>query len=327
MKNQEHEDAAKATIKAATNAATLLAATAMPMACVADASPATRTFLADTLEGFGFATSECAQLAALTAALDAGQPVLVVIGSSAGGIKACEMMELLAARDYDGKVLVLGPRNSPMVGAVRALGAKLGLAMLPLLATPFTAGTLRDAVAALVQAKQAPTPAVQTAEAVSARRPELMYQPKMDARTLALSGAAAVIAADRSSDGIAPSERVIARLADDWRSFHAQSGAVEIAVELPIACLRDPVSVATLCRQLPDQRAFEGLIIEIDAAAAVAELGLLKAIAKQLRFRNIAISIKNVRDEWLPLSKLNDFPFVELKIARELVAGCAHDRL
>src|SRR5436190_12339830 len=131
MKNQEHEDAAKATIKAATNAATLLAATAMPMACVADASHATRTFLADTLEGFGFATSECAQLTALNAALDAVPPDLVIIGSSAGGIEACEMMELLAARDYDGKVLVLGPRTSPMVGAVRALGAKLGLAMLP----------------------------------------------------------------------------------------------------------------------------------------------------------------------------------------------------
>ena len=76
MKNQEHEDAAKATIKAAieaaTSAGTLLAATAMPMACVADASHATRTFLADTLEGFGFATSECAQLTALNAALDAG---------------------------------------------------------------------------------------------------------------------------------------------------------------------------------------------------------------------------------------------------------------
>jgi len=64
MKNQEHDDAAKATIKsaieAATSAATLLAATAMPMACVADASHATRTFLADTLDSFGFATSECA---------------------------------------------------------------------------------------------------------------------------------------------------------------------------------------------------------------------------------------------------------------------------
>ena len=197
MKNQEREDAAKASIEAATTVATLRAATAMPMACVADASHATRTFIADTLEGFGFATSECAQLAALSAALDARPPDLVVIGSSAGGIEACEMMELLAAGDYDGKVLVFGPRTSPMVAAVQALGAKLGLAMLPLLATPCTAGTLRESVAALIEARKAPPPATQTTEAGSARRPVLMYQPKMDARTLALSGAAAVIAADR----------------------------------------------------------------------------------------------------------------------------------
>ena len=77
---------------------------------------------------------------------------------------------------------------------------------------------------------------------------------------------------------------------------------------------------------MPDHRAFAGLIIEINAAAAVRELGLVKAIAKQLRFRNIAISIKDVGEEWLPLSKLHDFPFVELKLDRRLVAGCAHDR-
>src|SRR4249920_333878 len=173
MKNQEHEDAAKATIKAAieasTSAATLLAATAMPMACVADASHATRTFLTDTLEGFGFATRECARLAALGAALDARAPDLVVIGSSAGGIEACEMMEMLAAKDYDGKVLVLGPRTSPMVAAVRALGKTLGLAMLPLLATPFSAGTLGDAVASLLHAKAAPAPAAVSAEAPGTR--------------------------------------------------------------------------------------------------------------------------------------------------------------
>jgi EAL domain-containing protein (putative c-di-GMP-specific phosphodiesterase class I) len=77
---------------------------------------------------------------------------------------------------------------------------------------------------------------------------------------------------------------------------------------------------------LPDHRGFAGLIIEINAAAAVRELDLVKAIAKQLRFRNIAISIKDVGDEWLPLSKLRDFPFVELKVDRQFVAGCAHDR-
>jgi EAL domain-containing protein (putative c-di-GMP-specific phosphodiesterase class I) len=33
-----------------------------------------------------------------------------------------------------------------------------------------------------------------------------------------------------------------------------------------------------------------------------------------------------VGDEWLPLSKLRDFPFVELKVDRRFVADCAHDR-
>ena len=112
MKNQEHEDAAKATIKAAieaaTNAATLLAATAMPMACVADASHATRTFLANTLEGFGFATSECAQLTALNAALDAGPPVLVVIGSSA--FKAVSCAHSLVAKPKPSSVSVRNVR-------------------------------------------------------------------------------------------------------------------------------------------------------------------------------------------------------------------------
>lgn len=328
MRNQENEDAAKA----ATKAATLRRPATMPHACVADARQPTRTFLAETLEGFGFAASECADVAELEAALNAGAPDLVVIGPSAGGIESCAMVEMLAAKDYDGKILVLGPRPSPMVAAVRALGKKLGLAVLPLLPTPFSAGMLRDSVESLVHAKAAPSAAAQTAEALSTRGPELWYQPKMDARTLALSGAEAVTAAHRfkpadNDPGFAVlSERILARVAEDWRRFHSQSGAVEIATELPIAFFRDPASVTKLCRQLPDHRAFAGLIIEINAAAAVGELGLLKAIAKQLRFRNIAISIKDVGDEWLPLSKLQDFPFVELKIDRQIVAGCAHDR-
>jgi len=334
MKNQESEDAAEAATKTAAAAAMLRRRTAMPVACVAEARAPTRTFLIETLEGFGFAACECAQLAALGTALDARPPDLVVIGSPAGGIEACEMMEMLAAKDYEGKVLVLGPRASPMVAAVCALGGKLGRAMLPSLPMPFSAENLRDSVASLLHAKTAP-PVIQRTEVFNAHRPELRYQAKKDARTLALSGAAARVAASDWSEGIEDqsdpgsavrSARVLAGLIEDWRDFLAPHGAIEIAIELPIAFFRDPESIGGLCRQLPDHPSFAGLIIEINAAEAVRELGLVRALAKQLRFRNIAISIKDVGDEWLPLSKLHDFPFVELKLDRRLVAGCAHDR-
>jgi CheY-like chemotaxis protein len=123
---------------------------AMPRVCLADAEQPMRTFLGEALRELGFITCECAQVNELGAVLDSQPPDLVIIGLSAGGIEACAMLELLAAEEFDGKVVVLGPRVSPMVAAVRELGATLGLAMLPLLPTPFSKGDVRDCVCRFV---------------------------------------------------------------------------------------------------------------------------------------------------------------------------------
>ena len=69
--------------------------------------------------------------------LDARPPDLLVLGLSGGGIDACETLHLLASRNFDGKVLLLGPRASLQVKAVHELGEELGLMMLPVLGTPF----------------------------------------------------------------------------------------------------------------------------------------------------------------------------------------------
>jgi len=50
-------------------------------------------------------------------------------------------------------------------------------------------------------------------------------------------------------------------------------------------------------------------------------------VARQVRLHNIAISIDNVGTEWPSLMGLRSFPFVELKVDRQFVAGCADDRL
>ena len=78
---------------------------------------------------------------------------------------------------------------------------------------------------------------------------------------------------------------------------------------------------------MPDHSAFEGLIIEINGTDIIANLELVKDVAKQLRFHNIAISIDDLGMEWSSLVGLHDFPFVEIKIDRAFVAGCADDRL
>src|ERR1700747_1176238 len=189
----------------ATKLAALPRPSGIPWICVADPREQMRTFLAETLQDLGCVTCECADVAELGAELDLRPPDLVVIGLAAGGIEACEMMELLAAKGFDRKVLVLGPRVSPMVAAIRELGAKLGLAMLPLVPPPCGQADLRNCIAAVLAPNDlSPTRPVNAAEPSPVNTLELWYQPKIDTGTLALSGAEALVPIRHPTLGVAP---------------------------------------------------------------------------------------------------------------------------
>src|SRR5450759_1063452 len=136
---------------------------------LADGKQHIRKFLGEALEELGFIICECTQVGELSAVLDAQAPDLVIVGLSAGGIEAAAMLEALVARAFDGKVLLLGPRDSLMVAAVQELGEQLGIAMLPTLATPFDSAGLRNSVATLLPMEAPPNPVIDAAEALSAR--------------------------------------------------------------------------------------------------------------------------------------------------------------
>jgi EAL domain-containing protein (putative c-di-GMP-specific phosphodiesterase class I) len=78
---------------------------------------------------------------------------------------------------------------------------------------------------------------------------------------------------------------------------------------------------------MPDHPAFEGLIVEINGSEMVREPALAKEAARQLQMHNIGISVDNLGAEWPLLMELNGFPFVEIKVDRSFVNGCAGDRL
>jgi EAL domain-containing protein (putative c-di-GMP-specific phosphodiesterase class I) len=314
-----------------------------PRVCIADGKQHIRKFLGEALEEIGFITCECTQVAELDAALDAQLSDLVVVGLSSGGVEAAAILKVLAARAYSGEVLLLGPRSSSVVAAVQELGEQLDLAMLPVLATPFGIEGLRDSVATLLPTDAPPSPPVDVLEALDAGWVELWYQPKFDTRTLQLSGAEALIRVRHPTWGIvspayflpdagdshfrAISDFVIGQAISDWHNFITERRGVEISINLSISFLRDPESVAGLCRKMPDHSAFEGLIIEIDAADVFHNMDLAKAVARQVRFSNIAVSIDDLGSEWPSLVGLHDFPFVEIKVDQQFITGCAKDRL
>ena len=314
-----------------------------PRACVADSKQHIRSFLAEVLEEFGFITRECAQVSEFGAVLDRQRPDLIVVGLSAGGGVAGELLKILASRKFDGKVLLAGPRDSGAAEAIYQLGNELDIAMLPMLATPFSGERLRDSVSSCLPVNASLSPSVNAVETLDACSPELLYQPMLDTRTLVPRQAEGLIRLRHPTWGSVPpayfipddgdtrfrglSEFVISQAIDDWRYFASQDVPVQIAINLPISFLQDPESVKSMCLQMPDHPAFEGLIIEINGTQVIRNLELVKDVAGELRFHNLAIAIDDLGAEWPALIGLGDFPYAEVKVDRKFIAGCADDRL
>lgn len=314
-----------------------------PRVCIFDRKPHLRTFLADALEELRFVTSECDDIGELPALLDAHQPDLLVLGSSSEGVEAARVIDILTEKGFSGHVLMICARETIMSGAIRQLGLGRGLSLLPTLATPFSSQMLRESVAALLPPEPAPRPAVDVAEALKAGWLELWYQRKVDARSLMPCGAEALVRMRHPSWGlVAPaaflpdrndphfralSEFVIARAIEDWHYLLQRHEPVDLSINLPAGFLQNQQAVDDLCRWMPKHPAFGGLIVEVDAAEAAANLPSLAEAAKRLRFHNIGIAIDRIGTDWPALMHLNSFPFVELKVDRQFVTDCADDRL
>jgi EAL domain-containing protein (putative c-di-GMP-specific phosphodiesterase class I) len=165
----------------------------------------------------------------------------------------------------------------------------------------------------------------------------------VDAKKLILRGAEALIRMRHPSCGVVEpayfipdsgdphfqqlSEFVISRAIADWRYFLTEYGNIDISINLPVSFLQNPAALAYLYQHLPDHRAFGGLLIEINGTELIRNLPVALAVAREGRFRKVAISIDDLGAECCSLVGLQNFPFVEMKIDQQFVSGCADDRL
>ena len=315
-----------------------------PRACVVDSKKHLRLFLSDALEDLGFVTCECGQAGDLAGLLQTEQPDLIVLSVCVDGINVGEILEAIVRKNFGGKVLVIGQPNSIMVKAIqRITGDEYNIAMLPSLQTPFGAASLRASVAELLPAEPAPSPAVDVAEALKAGWLELWYQQKINTRTLAPSGAEALVRMRHPAWGVVPpayfipddkdphfrslSEFVVGRAIEDWRYLLESQGPVDLSINLPVSFFGNTAAVRDLCRAMPTHPAFGGLLIEINSSEVIDHPDLAVDAAKRLRLHNIAIAIDNVGAEWPSLLELRSFPFAELKVDQQYINGCADDRL
>jgi EAL domain-containing protein (putative c-di-GMP-specific phosphodiesterase class I) len=315
----------------------------VPSACIADAKHHIRAFFNEPLEEFGFITRECDSAGQVEARLRDGALDLFVVGFSAGGPGAAEIVQALAAAGFPGKVLLIGNYCAPALMAVHELGSELGLSMLPALGFPYSTRELRERIASLLPTERPPNPPVDVEEALRQDWLEMWYQAKIDVRTRKLAGAEALIRMRHPAWGIVPpayfipadgdphftalSEFVITRAIQDWHYFVAEGVPVELAINLPVPILQDVALVKRMRLMLPDHPAFHRLIVEINGTEVLRDLALAQEIARQLRFYNIGLSIDDLGAEWSSFEGLRHFPFIELKVDQKFVIGCADDPL
>ena len=315
----------------------------VPRVCVVDGKLHIRDFLRDALEEIGFIAHACDDERGLSQTIVEQQSDLVVLGLSGGGIAANAQLDMLRELGFQGHVLVFGPPASPMVTAIHAIGRELGLAMLPLLPTPFSDRDLYERVAGLLPKDAVASPTVDVGQALHGGWLELWYQSKVDARSLSVVGAEALIRMRHPTWGVFLPERflpedgdphfgalsdfVLERVTRDWRAFVTEHGNVELAINLPLTFFERGDAIDTLAHQLPRHPAFEGLIVEFEAADLVRNPALAMRIARQLQLHNVAVAVDDLGEEWPLLMEFDDFPFAELKVDRAYIDGCADDRL
>ena len=314
-----------------------------PRACIIDSKQHLRAFLADTLEELRFVTGECANAEELAMRIADQQPDLLVIGSTVGGVEAARIIDVACSAGFQGSVMLISSRETIAQRAILHHGLERGLTMLPPLSTPFSARMLRECIAPLLPQEPAPQPDVDVAEALKTGWLELWYQRKLDARSLTPSGAEALVRMRHPSWGVvvpaaflpdhndpnfhALSEFVVARAVADWRYLLDHHGPVDLSINLPAKFLLDAQAVGDLCAWLPRHPAFGGLIVEIDAIEVAQHLDAMIETAHNLRLHNVGLAVDKVGADWPDLISRDAFPFVELKVDRAFVTGCADDRL
>jgi EAL domain-containing protein (putative c-di-GMP-specific phosphodiesterase class I)/CheY-like chemotaxis protein len=323
-----------------------------PLAYVLDDETAVATMICKQLTMLGMEAWQFSDPTKFFTSLRVSRPKLVVLDLALGNSDAVEVIQKLDALKFTGKVLLVSGRDERTLGEIEKIGRSRGLLMLPSLQKPFRTADLNNRW--LQQLEPAPTnsksvsPAranllIDLAEAMRENWLEVWYQPKINLRSLTVSGAEALIRARHPLHGlIAPIDLlppagdplylplslfVLRSTMEDWQLFAKQGYPLKLAINVPASVLSAADFVDEVRRAIPRNESFPGLIVEITEDEIIADAKGIGEVMSQLKLYNTTISIDDFGTAHSSLARVKDLPFSEIKLDRSFVAGCASDPL
>ena len=325
-------------------------------AYVLDDEPQIAALVCKVLEACGLAARQFTSPTPFLVEVKTSPPDLIVLDLSLGQSDAVEMIRNLEVNKYQGKVILISGRDETTLNEITEIGKRRGLVMLPPLKKPFRAGDVKQrlsgqvAVPAPSKVSDFPPDAVtpkkglfQLAEAMRNNWLELWYQPKIDLKTLSVCGAEGLVRARHPMYGIVMpdqllppagdpdywplTEFVIERAVTDWTRFAKQGLQLNLSINAPVSAINTPAFVDLVRSALPKGPDFPGLTVEVTEDEVIRDSELVREIASQLKLYNIGFSIDDFGSGYAALSRVADLPFIEVKIDRSFVSGCASNKL
>ena len=325
-------------------------------AYVLDDEPQIAALVCKVLEACGLAARQFTSPTPFLVEVKTSPPDLIVLDLSLGQSDAVEMIRNLEVNKYQGKVILISGRDETTLNEITEIGERRGLVMLPPLKKPFRAGDVKQrlsgqvAVAAPSKVSDSPPDAVtpkkglfQLAEAMRNNWLELWYQPKIDLKTLSVCGAEGLVRARHPMYGIVMPDQllppagdpdywpltkfVIERAVTDWTGFAKQGLQLNLSINAPVSAINTPAFVDLVRSALPKGPNFPGLTVEVTEDEVIRDSESVREIASQLKLYNIGFSIDDFGSGYAALSRVADLPFIEVKIDRSFVSGCASNKL
>jgi len=329
--------------------------TAFPKtALVLDDEAQIGTMVCKVLSLAGIAAQHFTDPLAFLIEIKRSEPSLLVLDLALGQSDAVEVIRKLDVLKFPGMVLLISGRDEGTLGEIERIGRTHGLWMIPSLRNPFRAAELKARLQSISKPEKsdpetgispatAPSSRIDLEQALQRHWLEVWYQPKINLRTLAVSGAEALIRARHPERGVVQpvdllppagdplykplSIFVAQRTLADWGAMWTAGHPLKLAINMPASVLNAPGFVDVVRKLLPEASAFPGLIVEVTEDEIIRDPDWIHEVAMQLRLCNVALSIDDFGSAYASLSRLKDMPFREIKLDRSFVSNCGADKL
>src|SRR5919198_2583527 len=301
-----------------------------PLCFVVDREEAHRHYVSLALQSYGIETALFAKAHSLREGLSRRTPDLVLLEVAPAAADAIESVRALAERSYRGPVQLMSSGNAADTGAVAQLGQRSALRILPALPKPIDRAAIRKVVREN-KLDGAPTASGQISleDALSSNWLEFWYQPKIDLRKkqlagveifarvrhpehgILLPGAFMESASDQSLVDL--TERSIVHALKTGVSFSKIGINFRLAVNVSIAAL-PKLSLKSIVREYRGENDdWPGLILDVTEDQIATDVPACRDFAIDARSWGVQLAIDDFGRGFLPLTRMNEIPFAELK--------------